>query len=422
MPRLAPLIRTLLVAVLSGAALAAAWPAPVRPERLRPVVPARAVLRVAADKGQVYVMSGGRVRAYDASLRHQRWSAPLRSFGTLAVGGGLVVADDGFTNLHAYDARSGKLVWTVAAPRPLSGVSTGPGSTPFQELRVTHGVVIGVTYDDIRAWDARTGRPRWQVQAVDPNRLLSGSGKVTSYNARTGIDGYMRGVDTATGKRVWSHRELGLATLQQGELIFTTNASPAGKGVSVVQVRTGRSVTVRYAFPAFENAQHAIYTQLYLHDAQVCAEGIVNGVQRVQCLPRTAGRYLGGDRRLLAALRPSGQASSSVWEQQTRRVLFAVDGTWLLGGSGPVRLKLPWARMPRPCSVGGSFAEAGPLAVFAAFGPGRIAVVDQRSGRMVRLVRALGDVKAAWMVAGRLVVLTDQAVFSVTVPGVQTRT
>jgi PQQ-like domain len=408
----------LLLTVACSAAQAASpgWPVPIRPEVVRPVITSRAVLRIAADATQVYLLSDGRVRAYDPSLRSQRWSAPIKSFGSLATGGGLVVADDGFTALHAYDARTGKPRWTAATPRSLSSGAPGLISSPLRGLTIARGLVIGSTYDDIRAWEARTGRLLWQIGAMDPTSPLPATGSVISYSARTGIDGYTRGVNMFTGKLVWSRRGGGVPLRLEGERLL----SVGDNSLEILDRRNGRRVTVRYAFPAFKGAQHAVYPNFYVHDAQVCAEGIVRNVQRVQCLPRTAGQYVTGDRRLLAALRPSGGPSSSVWEHQTRQVLRAVDSTWLLGGSVPVRLKLPRVlKLSRGCQINTSFAEAGPYAVFsacAAFGPGRVAVVDQRSGRMVALVRALGDVTAAWVVADRLVVLTDQAVFSVVLP------
>ena len=183
---------------------------------------------------------------------------PIKSFGSVATRSGLVVADDGLTNLHAFGVRMGKPVWTVAAPRPLEGGGTAPKSTPLQDLHITRGLVVGATYDDIRAWDARTGRLHWQLDATDPGGPLSATGDVAVYNARTGIDGSMRGVNTSTGKAVWSHRKLGLALRQEGGLIFTSGALPDRRGISVVEALSGRRVTARYKFPAFKDVQHLI--------------------------------------------------------------------------------------------------------------------------------------------------------------------
>lgn len=107
------------------------WPQAVLPTRVRPVVPSPAVPRVAVDSQRVYLMAGGYVRAYNPALRTELWAAPLKSFGGLAVGGSLVIADDGFTHLHAFDARTGRRVWTAPAPRPLTWGGQEPVGTPF---------------------------------------------------------------------------------------------------------------------------------------------------------------------------------------------------------------------------------------------------------------------------------------------------
>ncbi|WP_180970059.1 PQQ-binding-like beta-propeller repeat protein [Deinococcus planocerae] len=417
-----PVPRRARCAALIGLLLTCGWgraggagPQPVFPAAVRPVVTSPVAPRVATDDRQVYLMSEGQVRAYDPTLRQERWSAPLTSFGSLAVGNGLVLADDGFARLHAYDARTGRRVWTAPAPRPLTWGGRAPVSTPLRFLQRAGDVVLGATVDDVRAWDARTGQPRWQVGAGDPLGPFAVDDGVAVFGARTGIEGYSQGVKVSTGRTVWSSREGGEPLRVAGGRVFGYGR---GYVVNVAEVRSGRTITVRYTFPALVGARNLSHP--YVHDAQVCAEGTLRGARHVQCLPRTAGRYVRGDRALLTALRPETSPSRPVWEVQTRQVLRTVDGTWLLGGSRPVRLSLPRATpLPRGCSVETVFAEAGPSAVFsacAAFGPGRLAVVDLRRARVVQLIRAAGEVQGAWRVGAHLVVMTDKAVLSVPAP------
>ncbi|WP_216322592.1 PQQ-binding-like beta-propeller repeat protein [Deinococcus aestuarii] len=367
------------------------------------------------DDRQVYVMSEGRVRAYDPTLRTQRWSVALPSFGSLAVGGGLVFADDGFAHLHAYDARTGKRVWSAPAPRPLTWGGPGPVSTPLRFLRRAGEVVLAATVDDVRAWDARTGQPLWQIGAGDPIGPFAVDNGVAVFDARTGIEGYIQGVEVSTGRTVWSSQEGAEPLRVAGGRVFGYGR---GYVVSVAEVRSGRTVAVRYTFPALAGARNVSHP--YVHDAQVCAEGTLRGARHVQCLPRTAGRYVRGDRALLTALRPETSPSRPVWGVQTRQVLRAVDGTWLLGGWRPVRLSLPRVTpLPPGCLPNTRFAEAGPYAVFsacAAFGLGRLTVVDLRRARVVQLIQAAGEVQGAWRVGGRLVILTSREVFSVAEP------
>ncbi|MPY68012.1 PQQ-binding-like beta-propeller repeat protein [Deinococcus sp. SDU3-2] len=122
-PMVPACLRLALLALLLsgwGSTGGGSWPHPVLPTRVRPVVTSPAVPRVVADDTRVYLMADGQVRAYDPSLRTQLWAAPLKSFGGLAVGGGLVVADDGFTRLHAFDTRTGRRVWSAPAARALN--------------------------------------------------------------------------------------------------------------------------------------------------------------------------------------------------------------------------------------------------------------------------------------------------------------
>jgi len=420
-PRLASGLRraALFGGLLSGWASAGGAGLPlVLPTAVRPVVPSPVAPRVAVDDRQVYVMSEGRVRAYDPTLRTQRWSVALPSFGSLAVGGGLVFADDGFAHLHAYDARTGKRVWSAPAPRPLTWGGRAPVSTPLLFLRRAEGVVLGATVNDVRAWDARTGRPLWKVGAMDPTGPFAVDGGIAAFTARTGLDGSARGVEVRTGRTVWFLPSGGSPLRVAGGRVFLFDGSPEGYVVRVLEVRSGRAVTVRYAFPALSGARNV--SPPFVHDAQVCAEGTLRGARRVQCLPRTAGVYVSGNRALLAALRPESSSSHPVWEVQTRQVRRAVDGTWLLGGSQPVRLSLPRVTpLPPGCLPETRFSEAGPYAVFsacAAFGSGRLAVVDLRRARVVLLIRAAGEVLGAWQVGGRLVILTERGVLSVAAP------
>lgn len=345
--------------LLSGwAGAGGAGPPLVLPTAVRPVSPSPAAPRVAADDRQVYVMSGGQVRAYDPSLRTPRWSATLPSLGSLAVGGGLVFADDGLAHLHAFDARTGKRMWSAPAPRTLIWGGRAPVSTPLLFLHRAGDRVLGATLDDVRAWDARTGRPRWTVGAADPTGPFTVDGGRAVFTARTGLDGFARGVEVKTGRTVWSVPSGGAPLRVAGGRVFLYDGSPEGYVVRVLEVRSGRTVTVRYAFPALSGARNTSLP--FVHDAHVCAEGILGDAWRVQCLPRTAGVYVSGDRALLAALQPESSPSRPVWEVQTRQVRRAVDGTWLLGGSRPVRLSLLRVTpLPRDCSAETVFAEAG---------------------------------------------------------------
>ncbi|WP_158679979.1 PQQ-binding-like beta-propeller repeat protein [Deinococcus sp. NW-56] len=228
------------------------WPHPVLPTQVHAVVTSPAVPRVVADDTRVYLMAGGHVRAYDPSLRTQLWAAPLKSFGVLAVEGGLVVADDGFTQLHAFGARTGRWVWSAPAARALTWGGRAPISTPLRFLRRAGGVILGSTANDVRAWDAQTGQPLWQVGAGDPIGPFAVDAGVAIFAAHTGLEGYSQGVRVTTGHTVWSNPEGGEPLRVAGGRVF---GSGRGSGIVVTEVRSGRSVTVRYTFPALKGAQ-----------------------------------------------------------------------------------------------------------------------------------------------------------------------
>lgn len=388
------------------------------PNALQPFQAHPTAQRVTTDGRQVFVLRRGALRSFDATLTKLNWKVLLKSYGGLAVGDGLVVADNGFNTLLAYEALTGRELWQAAAPRSLTWGGTAPIQTPLTRLQVVGGTVLAAASEDVRAWDAHTGTLLWKVSAADASGL-SGSGNVVTFSARSGLDGYQQAVNKQTGLPLWTLKSdaVGGVINENGGLpyLYSIQSYTSRPRLQFLDVRTGRNVVVEYQFPKSANPD------IFLQRDTLCAAANVGKRAEVTCLPRTAGRYVGGDKRLLPVLLriPPGPA---MWEQQVRRIVPTQRGTWLLGGVRAVQLQPP--AMYAGCALAQAFAEAGQFAVFplqCGHGKGRIAVVDQATGKVVRVVMGQGNVTAAHLIRNRLIIVTDRSVLSVPAPRTASR-
>lgn len=94
-------------------------------------------------------------------------------------------------DVYRIDASSGKVIWSVTAPKD---ISTGPGSDG-------NVLVVGGIKGDIYAFDAQTGAKKWQASVgteVLTEPLVAAGVAVI----RT-IDNRFIGLEAATGRRLW---------------------------------------------------------------------------------------------------------------------------------------------------------------------------------------------------------------------------
>jgi len=183
---------------------------------------------VAYGDGRVYAVNGyGVALAYDAASGKQLWERalvqPLRGGPTVAGNRIFVLSQD--NQLHALNASSGELLWTVTGTVEVAGI-LGVGAPAVQQ----DTVVAAFSSGELNAMRAETGRSVWQDQ-------LARTGRSTAMAALADIDGSpvidrgrvfavghggrMVALEMATGQRAWERNFAGLWTpWLAGEFIY----------------------------------------------------------------------------------------------------------------------------------------------------------------------------------------------------------
>jgi outer membrane protein assembly factor BamB len=108
----------------------------------------------------------------------------------ILIGSDIYANSEGGT-IYRVDAASGKVIWSISAPK---GLSTGPGTDG-------NTLVVGSLKGDIYAFDAQTGAKKWDTSVGTEvlTEPLVAAGVVV---IRT-IDNRFIGLDASSGKRRW---------------------------------------------------------------------------------------------------------------------------------------------------------------------------------------------------------------------------
>jgi PQQ-dependent dehydrogenase (methanol/ethanol family) len=133
--------------------------------------------------------------------------------GTPLVIDGVLYVATAWSKVFAFDARTGKLLWSYDPKVP------GPFGYRLCCDAVNRGVAawdgmifVGVLDGRLEALDARTGRPVWSVKTVPPNsfasitgapRVVDGLVVIGFGGADFGERGYVTAYDARTGAQVW---------------------------------------------------------------------------------------------------------------------------------------------------------------------------------------------------------------------------
>jgi outer membrane protein assembly factor BamB/subtilisin family serine protease/protocatechuate 3,4-dioxygenase beta subunit len=240
---------------LAGETLRPAWTAEAGGEVLfsSPVIGA----------GRVFVNTDdGRLVAFDAQDGTRLWefTGSLGMRGAPAVAGGTVYTGGGVDGgIHALDAATGELRWTVPTPGRRT-IYTAPA--------VRAGVVYATTgftpdrSDTVYALDAETGAERWSVD-IGPRAFFGpavADGLVVAASAGTRT---LVGLDAATGAQRWSLERaddefIAAPSIADGTVYVTTSVPPEGfapgfqGSLLAVDAATG---AVRWEVPAHGDGQ-----------------------------------------------------------------------------------------------------------------------------------------------------------------------
>ncbi|MEU9116814.1 PQQ-binding-like beta-propeller repeat protein [Streptomyces sp. NPDC048483] len=154
---------------------------------------------------------GSELVAYDPRTGAVRWQTPAAYPSSAVVQGGTVYIDapgrgeDAEGRLHALDAATGKVRWTVAPDSSTRMTMLNDGAVSAADA----GAVYLVWDDDerwpdartiVQAYDARHGRPRWRADR--PEAALSALAAPGNHLVVGYLDGWYA-YDTRTGRALW---------------------------------------------------------------------------------------------------------------------------------------------------------------------------------------------------------------------------
>jgi len=160
-----------------------------------------------AAGGHIFVMDGAaKVTAYDAASGRQVWTvdAALRTRrnheawgGGLAYDNGRVFVSSGYRFVAALDASTGKKIWETRTDAPVHAAPTVAGGRVFVES----------VDDDLLTFDEGTGALGWTYQAlVEPARILEATSPAVTADAVvvSFASGELLALQPANGNGLWS--------------------------------------------------------------------------------------------------------------------------------------------------------------------------------------------------------------------------
>jgi quinohemoprotein ethanol dehydrogenase len=136
--------------------------------------------------------------------------------GTPIVIDGVLYTSTAWSLVKAYDAATGKLLWSYDPEVPKELGVKGCCDVVSRGIAAWKGKIYVATFDArVVALDARTGKPVWSVKNDDPTqpdapltitqapRVVKGRVIVGMSGGEYGIRGYITAFDAETGKRAW---------------------------------------------------------------------------------------------------------------------------------------------------------------------------------------------------------------------------
>jgi len=145
------------------------------------------------------------------------WAADFDSArgqeATPLVVDGVIYSSSSWSNVYAFDARSGRRLWKFDARVPGEAAVHACCDVVNRGVAYSNGrIFVGTLDGRLIALNARTGKAIWSVMTVDPiqpytvtgaPRIIKGKVLIGNGGAEFGVRGYVSAYDTATGKLVW---------------------------------------------------------------------------------------------------------------------------------------------------------------------------------------------------------------------------
>jgi quinohemoprotein ethanol dehydrogenase len=126
---------------------------------------------------------------------------------------GVIYLSTAWSKVKAYDARTGKPLWTFDPKVPGEFAGRGCCDVVNRGLAAWNGKIYVGTYDGrLVALDAKTGAVVWDVLTLDHDKPVTSTGAPVAFNGKVaignaggefGVRGYISAYDAETGKQLW---------------------------------------------------------------------------------------------------------------------------------------------------------------------------------------------------------------------------
>ncbi|HEY6870532.1 MAG TPA: PQQ-binding-like beta-propeller repeat protein [Novosphingobium sp.] len=248
-------------------------------------------------------------RAWTASIagstkRQRLAAAPV-------IGGGRLFVMDTDGVVHAFDAKTGKQIWTTAfriKGDSASAVFGGGASFDGGHVYVTTGL------GEVAALEAETGKQLWRVKPAGP---LRGSPTI-AFNAVYAMtqDNQLIALDVSDGAVLWT---VSASVGQSG--VFGVAAPAVGQGTVVAGFSTGELVAYRY-----ENGR-TLWSDALARTSLSTTVGVLTDIDADPIIDRGRVFALGQGGRMAAYELVTGQR---IWELNLAGISTpAVAGEWI---------------------------------------------------------------------------------------------